>query len=72
MTLTPFIQVALAWVSRGVSSPIVGFNSIERIDQGIVDGELEGDLLEYFVREGEEHCWKVRGSNATRLYMYAR
>ena len=33
-------QVALAWVLRNVSSPIVGFNSIKRVDQGIVDGEL--------------------------------
>ena len=27
-------------VSANVSSPIVGFNFIKRVDQGIVDGEL--------------------------------
>ncbi|KAL1718002.1 NADP-dependent oxidoreductase domain-containing protein [Schizophyllum commune] len=40
-------QVALAWVSRTVSSPIVGFNSIERVDQGIVEGELTDEEAEY-------------------------
>ncbi|KAL1678021.1 NADP-dependent oxidoreductase domain-containing protein [Schizophyllum commune] len=40
-------QVALAWVSRTVSSPIVGFNSIKRVDQGIVDGALTDEEAEY-------------------------
>lgn len=46
-SLTIFLQVALAWVSRTVSSPIVGFNSIERVDQGIVEGELTDEEAEY-------------------------
>lgn len=28
-------QVALAWVSRRVASPIVGFSSVERIDEAL-------------------------------------
>ncbi|TRM70430.1 NADP-dependent oxidoreductase domain-containing protein [Schizophyllum amplum] len=33
-------QVALAWVQRSVTSPIVGINSTKRIEESIVDGEL--------------------------------
>ncbi|KAL1705018.1 NADP-dependent oxidoreductase domain-containing protein [Schizophyllum commune] len=40
-------QVALAWVARTVDSPIVGFNSIKRVDQGIVDGELTDEEAKY-------------------------
>lgn len=32
-------QVALAWVSRRVASPIVGFSSVERINQALDSGE---------------------------------
>ena len=42
-----FTQVALSWVLRNVSSPIVGFNSIKRINQGIADGELTDDEAAY-------------------------
>uniref|UniRef100_D8Q4K8 NADP-dependent oxidoreductase domain-containing protein n=1 Tax=Schizophyllum commune (strain H4-8 / FGSC 9210) TaxID=578458 RepID=D8Q4K8_SCHCM len=45
------LQVALAWVLRSVSSPIVGFNSLKRIEQGIVDGELTDE---------EAACWRGR------------
>lgn len=31
-------QVALAWVSRRVASPIVGFSSVERIDEALECG----------------------------------
>ncbi|KAL1744102.1 NADP-dependent oxidoreductase domain-containing protein [Schizophyllum fasciatum] len=40
-------QVAIAWVMRNVSSPIIGFNSIKRVDQGIVDGELTDEEAKY-------------------------
>ncbi|KAL1714222.1 NADP-dependent oxidoreductase domain-containing protein [Schizophyllum commune] len=40
-------QVALAWVTRTVDSPIVGFNSIKRVDQGIVNGELTDEEAKY-------------------------
>ncbi|KAL1695420.1 NADP-dependent oxidoreductase domain-containing protein [Schizophyllum commune] len=40
-------QVALAWVARTVDSPIVGFNSIKRVHQGIVDGELTDEEATY-------------------------
>ncbi|KAI5824381.1 Aldo/keto reductase [Schizophyllum commune Tattone D] len=40
-------QVALAWVARNVSGPIVGFNSLARVDQGIVDGELTDEEAKY-------------------------
>lgn len=31
-------QVALAWLSRRVASPIVGFSSVERIDEALECG----------------------------------
>ncbi|KAL1673665.1 NADP-dependent oxidoreductase domain-containing protein [Schizophyllum commune] len=40
-------QVALAWAQRSVTSPIVGFNSVKRVDQAIVDGELTDDEAKY-------------------------
>ncbi|KAL1691119.1 NADP-dependent oxidoreductase domain-containing protein [Schizophyllum commune] len=40
-------QVALAWAQRTVDSPIVGFNSIKRVDQGIVSGELTDEEDKY-------------------------
>jgi len=35
-------QVALAWINKRVSSPIIGFSSIERIDEAI---EVRGKTL---------------------------
>ncbi|TRM68846.1 NADP-dependent oxidoreductase domain-containing protein [Schizophyllum amplum] len=40
-------QVALAWVQRSVSSPIVGINSIKRIEDSIVAGELTDEETKY-------------------------
>ncbi|KAL1673668.1 NADP-dependent oxidoreductase domain-containing protein [Schizophyllum commune] len=40
-------QVALAWAQRTVDSPIVGFNSIKRVDQGIVNDELTDEEAKY-------------------------
>ncbi|KAL1759878.1 NADP-dependent oxidoreductase domain-containing protein [Schizophyllum commune] len=40
-------QVALAWAQRKVTSPIVGFNSISRVDEGVVDSELTEDEIDY-------------------------
>ncbi|TRM64587.1 NADP-dependent oxidoreductase domain-containing protein [Schizophyllum amplum] len=40
-------QVALAWVLRNVTSPIVGLNSINRVDESIVEGELTEEEAEY-------------------------
>ncbi|KAL1680209.1 NADP-dependent oxidoreductase domain-containing protein [Schizophyllum commune] len=40
-------QVALAWVLRNVLSPIVGFNSIKRVDQGIIVDELTDEEAAY-------------------------
>lgn len=28
-------QVALAWINKRISSPIIGFSSVERIDEAI-------------------------------------
>ena len=41
------LQVALAWAQRTVDSPIVGFNSIKRVDQGIVNDELTDEEAKY-------------------------
>lgn len=32
-------HVALAWVNQRVASPIIGFSSVERIDEAIAAGE---------------------------------
>ncbi|TRM68873.1 NADP-dependent oxidoreductase domain-containing protein [Schizophyllum amplum] len=40
-------QVSLAWALRNVSSPIVGINSIKRIEESIVDGDLTDEEAKY-------------------------
>jgi len=35
-------QVALAWINKRISSPIIGFSSIERIEEAI---EVRGKTL---------------------------
>jgi aryl-alcohol dehydrogenase-like predicted oxidoreductase len=35
-------QVALAWINKRISSPIIGFSSIDRIDEAI---EVKGKTL---------------------------
>ena len=40
-------QVALAWINKRISSPIIGFSSVDRIDEAI---EVRGKTL----TEGEE------------------
>ncbi|KAL1739791.1 NADP-dependent oxidoreductase domain-containing protein [Schizophyllum fasciatum] len=40
-------QVSLAWAKRNVSSPIVGLNSVQRVDESIVDGELSDEEAKY-------------------------
>ncbi|KAL1724449.1 NADP-dependent oxidoreductase domain-containing protein [Schizophyllum commune] len=40
-------QVALAWVKRSVSSPIVGMNAIKRVEESIVGGELTDEEAKY-------------------------
>ena len=40
-------QVGLAWVQRNVTSPISGANSVERVDQAIVDAELTDEEAAY-------------------------
>jgi aryl-alcohol dehydrogenase-like predicted oxidoreductase len=39
-------QVALAWVNRRVASPIVGFSSVERIDEALGCGDRSLTLEE--------------------------
>ena len=41
------VQVALAWAQRAVTSPIVGMNSIQRVEESIVSGELTGEEATY-------------------------
>ncbi|KAL1688410.1 NADP-dependent oxidoreductase domain-containing protein [Schizophyllum commune] len=40
-------QVSLAWAQRNVTSPIVGINSINRVEESIVDGELTDEEAKY-------------------------
>ncbi|KAI5890026.1 Aldo/keto reductase [Schizophyllum commune H4-8] len=40
-------QVAIAWVQRRVTSPIVGINSINRVDDSVVDGVLTDEEVKY-------------------------
>ena len=35
-------QVALAWINKRISSPIIGFSSVERMDEAI---EVRGKTL---------------------------
>lgn len=47
-------QVALAWINKRVASPIVGFSSIERMEEALVaggmhlTGEEEAELEELY------------------------
>ena len=43
----PMSQVALAWINKRVTSPIIGFSSVERIEEAL---GVRGKVLE----EGEE------------------
>ncbi|KAI5890018.1 Aldo/keto reductase [Schizophyllum commune H4-8] len=40
-------QVALAWAQRSVTSPIVGMNSVQRVDESIVGDELTDAEAKY-------------------------
>ncbi|KAL1738353.1 NADP-dependent oxidoreductase domain-containing protein [Schizophyllum fasciatum] len=40
-------QISLAWASRQVTSPIVGVNSIGRVDESVVDFELTDEEAKY-------------------------
>ncbi|KAL1739039.1 NADP-dependent oxidoreductase domain-containing protein [Schizophyllum fasciatum] len=40
-------QVALAWVKRNVTSPIVGMSSVRRVDQAIIGDELTEEEARY-------------------------
>ena len=43
-----FLKVSLAWTQRNVSSPIVGFNSLKRVDQNLLpEGELTDEEAKY-------------------------
>ena len=45
-------QVALAWINKRISSPIVGFSSVERIDEAIeVRGKTLTDEEEKYLEE---------------------
>jgi aryl-alcohol dehydrogenase-like predicted oxidoreductase len=45
-------QVALAWANKRISSPIIGFSSVERIDEAIaVRGKTLTDEEEKYLEE---------------------
>lgn len=45
-------QVALAWINKRVSSPIIGFSSVERIDEAIgVRGKTLTEEEEKYLEE---------------------
>ena len=45
-------QVALAWIYKRVTSPIIGFSSVERIDEAIdAGGKVLSDEEEKFLEE---------------------
>lgn len=45
-------QVALAWINKRVSSPIVGFSSVERIDDALAaNGKELSDEEEKYLEE---------------------
>ncbi|KAJ5608627.1 NADP-dependent oxidoreductase domain-containing protein [Penicillium hordei] len=48
----PMSHVALAWINKRISSPIIGFSSIERLEQAIaVRGKSLTDEEEYYLEE---------------------
>lgn len=45
-------QVALAWINKRVSSPIIGFSSVERIEESLdVRGQTLTDEEERYLEE---------------------
>ena len=45
-------QVALAWINKRVSSPIIGFSSIERLDESLAaQGKTLTDEEEKYLEE---------------------
>ncbi|KAL1706086.1 NADP-dependent oxidoreductase domain-containing protein [Schizophyllum commune] len=52
-------QVSLAWAQRNVTSPIVGINSVNRVEESIVDGELTDEEAKYLEEPYEPKA--VRG-----------
>jgi aryl-alcohol dehydrogenase-like predicted oxidoreductase len=54
-------QVALAWVSRRVVSPIVGFSSVERIDGALDCGDKTLTLEEEAYLEGPYVSREISG-----------
>lgn len=45
-------QVALAWINKRISSPIIGFSSVERIDEALgVRGKTLTDEEEKYLEE---------------------
>lgn len=45
-------QVALAWINKRVSSPIIGFSSVERIDEALgVRGKTLSEEEEKYLEE---------------------
>lgn len=45
-------HVALAWINKRVASPIIGFSSVERIDEGIdVRGKVLTEEEERYLEE---------------------
>ncbi|KAK2738546.1 putative aldo/keto reductase [Colletotrichum kahawae] len=48
----PMAHVALAWINKRVTSPIIGFSSVERIDQAITaDGKVLTEDEEKYLEE---------------------
>ena len=48
----PMSHVALAWINKRVSSPIIGFSSVERIEQAITArGKVLSDDEEKLLEE---------------------
>jgi hypothetical protein len=46
-------QVALAWIGRKVTSPIVGFSSVKRLEEAIIPGKT---LTDEEIKHLEEPC----------------
>ncbi|KAK2014523.1 aldo/keto reductase [Colletotrichum eremochloae] len=48
----PMSHVALAWINKRITSPIIGFSSVDRIDQAIsADGKVLTDEEEKYLEE---------------------
>jgi diketogulonate reductase-like aldo/keto reductase len=55
-------QVALAWINKRIASPIIGFSSVDRIDEAIeVRGKTLTEEEEKYLEKSGANVWTCLG-----------